>query len=255
MVMERVLEAAQPFLADRTVTGLVVGISMIGCCLDDGKVGVSYVLRDNLPNGCSAFPYAQQAEGSAAEAVAAWVVTGADDLQRAIGMAVLNAASQALDIPDDDSPLPFGLEIRPEDVIGMVGYIRPVAQRLKTQASQVYVFDRGLELAGGDEAIRPTESQPELLPQCDIVILSGTTAINGSLDVLLDMSKHAREIVLVGSSSPMFDAGFAGTGVTHLAGAWWKNENRREIFQIIAHAGGIKALSPYRIMKNQPVIR
>ena len=253
MMIERILEAAKPHLEGKKVSELVVGLSMIGCCLSDGKVGVAYMLRDSLPNGCSAFPYAQEVEGKPAEEIAKWVMTGADDAQRGIGAAVLSAASQSLDIPDDDSPQPFGVEIRPGDVIGMVGYIRPVAQRLKKIASEVLVFDWGVEQAGGDDEVTPCALQDQLLPKCDVVILSGTTTINGSIDGLLDMCTGAREIVLVGSSTPMFSAAFEGTGVTHLAGAWWKNEEKDKIFKIISQAGGIRALSEYIIMKNAPV--
>ena len=254
MIIERVLETARPYLVGKTVSELVVGLSMIGCYLSDGTVGVSYMLRDSLPNGCSAFPYALEVEGKPAEEIAQWVKTGEDDAQRGIGAAVLCAASQSLDIPDDDSPQPFGVDIRPSDKVGMIGYIRPVAQRLKKMASEVIVFDWGVEQAGGDDAVCSSALQDRLLPQCDVVILSGTTTINGSIDGLLDMCAGAREIVLVGSSTPMFSAAFTGTSVTHLAGAWWKNEFKDEIFRIISHAGGIRALSEYIIMKNAPVV-
>lgn len=253
MIMEKVLKEAQPYLAGKYLSDLVIGLSMIGCRLSDGTVGVAYLLRDALPNGCSAFPYALSAEGKPAAEIAAWVLTGEDDAQRGIGAAVLNAASQELSVPDDDSPLPFGLEIRAGDTVGMVGYIRPVAQRLKKSASEVIVFDRGVELAGGDEMIQPCALQEQLLPGCDIVILSGTTTINGTIDGLLELCGNAREVALVGTSTPMFAGGFAGTNVTHLAGAWWNNDSWEKIQKVISLAGGVRALSAYSTMKNQPV--
>lgn len=248
MLMERVLQAARPYLEGKTLQELAVGISMTACCLSDGSVGVSYVLRDSLPNGCSVFPYAQSVEGRLAEEIAAWIVEGTDDLQRGIGAAVLDAASQGLSIPDDDSPTPFGLDIESDDVVGMVGYIRPVAKKLSQNAKEMIIFDHGAWLEG-DPDVRPTDQQSQLLPGCDIVVLTGTTTINGTIDDLLAMCSKAREIVLVGTSTPMFPEGFSGSGVTRLAGAWWKNEEKDAIFKKVTLAGGVRSLSPHAIMK------
>lgn len=249
MIMESILQAAQPYLAGKTVTRTIVGISMIGCQLSDGTVGVSYTLRDSLPNGCSVFPMVQEVEGKPAEEIAKWTAYGKDDVLRGIGAAVLNAASHNLEIPDDDGSTPFGLSVQKTDIVGMVGYIRPVAAQLQKLAAELRIFDHGLYLTGEDEAIYPTEQQGKLLPQCDVVILSGTTAVNGTLDGLLPMCQKAREIVLVGSSTPMFPRGYADTKVTRLAGAWWKADKAEEIFKVISLAGGIRQLSPYRVMK------
>ena len=248
MLMERVLLSARPCLEGKTLRELVVGVSLTACCLSDGAVGVSYVLRDGLPNGCSVFPYVQAAEGRPAAEIAAWVVEGQDDLQRGIGAAVLDAASQGLDIADDDSPEPFGLRIESSDVVGMVGYIPPVAKKLAQRAGELIVFDHGAWLEG-DPDVLPTDQQSQLLPGCDIVVLTGTTTVNGTVDSLLAMCSKAREIVLVGTSTPMFPEGFRGSGVTRLAGAWWKNEDKAAVFKKVTLAGGIRSLSPHMIMK------
>lgn len=160
---------------------------MIGCQLSDGTVGVSYILRDSLPNGCSVFSMVQEVEGKPAEEIAKWTAYEKDDVLRGIGAAVLDAASHNLEIPDDDGSTPFGLSVQKTDIVGMVGYIRPVAAQLQKLAAELRIFDHGLYLTGEDEAIYPTEQQGKLLPQCDVVILSGTTAVNGTLDGLLPM--------------------------------------------------------------------
>ena len=242
MLMERVLAAAQPYLAGLTLDELAVGPSLIGCRLSNGAVGVSYLLRDALPGGCGAFPYAQTAEGQSAADIASWAASGQDDLQRGVGMAVLNAASQALDIDDDIKDPPFGLAVRPGEVVGMVGYIPPIAHKLAQKAEEMIIFDHGAWLEG-DPDVRPTDQQPLLLPRCDILVLTGTCAINGTIDSLLAMGEKAREIVLVGTSTPMFPQGFKGSGVTRLAGSWWNNGDKDYIFKQITLAGGIRSIS------------
>jgi len=252
MIMEKVLASAQECLAGKTVRDLAVGISLTVCELDGGDIGVSYVLRDSLPNGCSAFPYVREAVGKPACEIAEWIISGGDDLQRGIADAVLAAASRALEIPDDtdDPERPFGLEVKPEDTVGMIGLIPPVAEKLGRLAGRMIVFDEGLALHGGDPMIYPTERQPELLPVCDIVILSGTTVINQSIDSLLSMCSGSREIVMVGASTPMFPKGWADSRVTRLAGSWWDNTRKNEIFRLVSLASGIRELKEYVILKN-----
>ena len=252
MIMEKVLSSAQEYLAGKTVRDLVVGISMTACELDSGDIGVSYVLRDSLPNGCSVFPYAQEVIGKPAREIAEWIISGVDDLQRGIADAVLSAASRGLEISDDtDAPeKPFGMEVKTDDTVGMVGMIVPVAENLGRLAGRMIVFDEGLARHGGSPMIYPTAAQPRLLPGCDIVILSGTTVINQSIDSLLSMCIKSREIVMVGASTPMFPKGWVGSRVTRLAGSWWDNSRKDEIFRVISLGGGIRQLKEFVTLKN-----
>lgn len=244
-VKYRVLEAARPYLEGKTVKDLVVGISLIAVQLSDGAVGVSYVLRYALPPECGAFGYARNAIGMSAWDVARWSVEGEDNIARSIGGAVLSAASQSLDIADDtDDKCHYGMEITPEDTVGMIGFIKPVAKILAKQVKQLYVFDEGVSLYEGTVHVCGMDQQPVLLPQCTKMIITGSSTINGSIDGLLEMCANARQIALVGSSTPMFPEGWKGTNVVALAGSWWPAERKDDIFRIISQGGGIAQLRP-----------
>ncbi|NLZ31794.1 MAG: DUF364 domain-containing protein [Firmicutes bacterium] len=252
MIMEAVLKEAEPCLKGRTVSDLVVGISLIAAELDNGSLGVSYVLREGLQAGCSIFPYAQEVIGEEASCIAGWAVSGGDYVQKAIGFAVLGAASRALELEDAEKPgYPFGIEIKKTDTVGMIGYIKPVARMLMERTREVYIFDRGISICGGERgAVLPEKEQPRLLPECDVVLFSGTSLINGTTEKLLKMCSRAREVVMVGSTTPMFPRAFRGTGVTVLAGSWWKSGSKEEIFKKISLAGGISSLREYAIKKS-----
>ena len=252
MLIESVLAAAQPFLQGAVVRDAVIGISLLAVELDNGNIGVSYVLREDLESGCSIFPFGQQVIGQDAANIAEWAVSGGDSLQKAIGMAVLGAASQAQPLEDCDAPSrPFGVEVRDSDTIGLIGYIAPVAKVLGSKAKEVYIFDKGVSLRGGVKGIvKPMEDQALLLPTCDIVVLSGTTMINDSIDGLLQMCQNAREIIMIGASTPMFPAGFEHTKITVLAGSGWKSSEKNALFKGISLACGISELSAYAIKKS-----
>lgn len=250
VVVKNVLTAAKPYLEDKTVKDLVVGISLISCQLSDGSVGVSYVLRHGLPPGCSAFAYAKQAIGKPAAEIAVWLAEKEDYIGRSIGSAVLSAASQQIDIPDDDNPdKMFGIDFAAEDTVGMIGMIGPVAKALQSRVKEVIVFDESVSAFGGNVSIHPMSEQPLLLPKCSKMIITGSSTINGSIDGLLAMCPNATEIAMVGSSTPMFPQGWAGTKVTSLSGSWWKNEAKEEIFKAISCGSGIMELQPYMLKK------
>lgn len=251
MIIERILSAAEPYLEGRTIQDGVMGLSLIGIQLDNENLGLSYVLRETLPAGCSVFPYGHDLIGTSAIEAAHWALTGKEDLQRAIGMAVLTAASKSQNLKDvENAGQLFGLTVLPTDRVGMIGYIVPVAKELEQKAKEVIVFDMGMSLRGGSKGeVSPMEEQKSLLPTCDLVILSGTTVINHTIDQLLTLSQNAREVVLVGSSTPMFPEAFHGTNVTVLAGSWWVDDQKGAIFKEISLACGISRLHPYMIKK------
>ncbi len=249
---EQIYQASLPLLQGRMVTDLVVGLSLLAVELDEKDLGVGYVLRDDLGGGCSIFPYARKTVGMSAVDAGRWFVTGGDDVQRAIGGAVINAASTVLPLVDSDSQEhPFDLTLRPDNTIGMVGMVRPVVMRLHNFGCKWYIFDRGKCAQGNiSQDIYPMEQQRELLGQCDVVFLSGTTTVNGTVSDLLEMAQNAREVVLIGSSVPMIPAGFAGTNVSVLAGSWWRHEDKPEIFRLISQASGMMTLGRYMVKKN-----
>lgn len=252
MLIEEVLKEAKVVLEGVKIKDAVIGLSLIGIELNNSNIGVTYVLRESLRAGCSIFPYGQDLIGQKAWDIAQWVLTGADDLQRGIGMAVITAASRSLNLEDADTSVnPFSVAVRESDTVGMVGYIAPVAAQLGEKANEVIIFDKGISQCGGVHGnVMPVEEQEKLLPKCDIVVLSGTTMINGTFDRLWEMCRNAREIILMGSSCPMYPEAFQNTNVTVLAGSWWKSEYKNEIFKVISLAGGIRQLSSYSIKKT-----
>ena len=249
---QQIYDAALPLLKGRKLTDLVIGISMLAVELDNKDIAVSYVLRDELGGGCSIFSYASKAEGMDADEAAMWFVNGHDDVQRAIGGAVITAASHALELSDCNSPgKPFGVEVREGDKVGMVGNIRPAAMQLRKLGCKMIIFDKGSCKDGNaQEDIYPMELQSQLLPQCDMVFMSGTTTVNGTAAALTELCSNAREIVLIGSSVPMVPDGYKNTNVSILAGSWWNYEDKAQIFKLISQGAGMKDLSRYAIKKN-----
>ncbi len=245
-VKNQILNAARPYLTGKTVDDIVIGISLAACRLSDGSIGVSYILRNELPPECAAFGFAADLIGAPAEEAAELYVGGTDDVRRAIGDAVLTAAASLMpDVVDDDSSDAFGMNPAENDVVGMVGLIKPIAKQLMGKVGKLHIFDQGVFSYYGDDRVLPTELEEELLPLCNKVIITGSSTINGSIDGLLEMCANAEKVVIAGSSTPMIAEGWRNTNVTALAGTYWKPECKDEIFRAVSLGGGIAQLKAY----------
>ncbi len=251
IIAKKVIESSEPYLKDRIVTDLVIGLSLAAVQLDNGFVGVSYVHRDDLLPRCGS-GYSGDVIGKSAFDIASLLVKSLNpitSLDKTIASAILCAGSHAIDIPDDNSSKMFGVDFSANDTIGMIGNIAPVARSLENKGCKVIVFDKAMSDRGLGENIIAMEKQRELLPNCNKMLISGSAFINGTIDELLELTKDSEETIMVGTSTPMYPAGWQGTGVTVLAGSWWDSGEKEKLFKTISLAGGIPHLQELMIKK------
>lgn len=104
-----------------------------------------------------------------------------------------------------------GIDFRGKKV-GVVGHLGELIRRHRAEASEMYVF----ELAPKDELDLPAELEDELLPKCDIAVITGSALVNGTLPHLLDLCQNAYT-VLTGPSVPQCPA-LLNFGIDRLAG-------------------------------------
>lgn len=96
--------------------------------------------------------------------------------------------------------------------VGVVGHLKEMKRRYGGIAKKMYVF----ELNPKDEEDLPAEMEEELLPQCDIAVITGSSLVNGTLPHLLELCRNAYT-VLTGPSVPQCPA-LLDFGIDRLAG-------------------------------------
>jgi len=237
LMLQKVYQQALPRLEGKKVRDAVIGLELLAVELDDGAVGVAYVLRKELPAGCASLPEAGKINGMRAEVLASWMLDGKNPLRTALGLAACNAVAPYDELSPEAQDASSALEARPGDTLGMVGYIRPLAARLKHRVNRMIIFDRACS-----QDVYPEERQEELLPQCDLVVITSSSLINGTFSKVISLCSGAREIVLTGASTPMYPQAFEGTKVTVLAGCRWFPQHKREIFTGIAQAASLRQI-------------
>jgi len=246
MILERVYELALPEVTGKKIKEVRIGLELMAVELDDGSIGVTYVLRKEIGYACSALPQAGSLVGKPAEEIAGWALKGENVIASSMGLAVLNSVAEfdKLELLNNTPGVDavFSVEVQPTDTVGIIGHIGPVISGLKGKVGKLYIFERGMTIP---EQVYPESSQPELLPDCQVVFISSSSLINGTLESLLAYCTKARDVVMVGSSTPLYPEAFSGTGVSMLSGTRWLPANRENILTAISQSAGMRQLIKY----------
>lgn len=210
-----------------------IGLGYTAVQLTNGRCGLGYTLHEKEYESCCVVAEAGRLAGQKASELIPWMLQ-ADVTACAVGLATLNAVlpAPAAAVESDIAEL---LPVGPEDTVGMIGYFGPLAGPLKERARAFYVFERKPDPGYG---ILPESAAPELLPQCQVVVMSATTILNHTLERLLDLSKHAREIVILGPSTPFLPEVFRPRGVTMLSGL--QIVDAPQVLRIVSEGGGTR---------------
>ena len=242
-VTQRIIDCARERAAGIVVEDFCIGVGYTGIKLSDGSGGVSYTFRNDLGPGCGVLPGAGRIGVITAEKALDWALSK-NLAYASIGIAAANALlnrdyEQGQNITD-------AIECAPDDIVGMIGWFCPLVNRYK-DAKKLFVFERGARLAAnrGAAELRPEEDEESLLPECTKVVLTGTCFINKTADRLLSACRNAREITIVGASTPMCPQVLKEYGVTALAGT--RIADADLALKIVAHGGGGMDLSPASI--------
>lgn len=242
-VEERIRDSAKALTAGVTVERICIGVGYTAVILSDGRGGVSYTFRDALGSSCGVLQGAGKVAGIPAVQALDWI--GNPNLARAaIGIATANALFNGRF--RRGANIAEAVTCEPDDVVGMIGWFCPLVWKYQ-EAKSLYIFERhtdGVKPSGKAQILLDDQAYA-LLPQCNKVVLTGTSFVNGTADELLKACTGAKEIILVGASTPMCPEVLRDYGVTVLAGT--AITDAELALRICAEGGGGMDLSPASI--------
>ncbi len=231
--------------ADVPVREVVVGAFWTAVVLDSEprRCGLASVLRTRCYDENGEIPEAGGLARYTAHELAGWL-RSSSLLQSAIGMAAYNAL---LDVDEDACT-----EKNAEDLVvergqgrrvAIVGHF-PFVEQVRQTAAACWVLE--LEPRLGDFS---AEWAKDLIPQADVVALTGTSLLNGTFDGLLDLCRDDAFVVVLGPSTPLspllLDAGadaVCGTLVTD-SDRVVHSVSQGAHFRQIKRAGGLRLLT------------
>lgn len=191
--------------------------------LDDGALGLSYVLLDDTLARLRDADATLGLAGADALEVAGLFV-GADPMRRTLGFAAANALTRCLFDragwqPDVSADSLGALDAQPGEHIGMIGLFTPLLQRVLASGALLTVVELKAHLAGEHDGYRVTVDA-EALRACDKVLATGTLVLNDSLDRMLALCARARWIALIGPSMGCLPDALFARGVSLIGGSW-----------------------------------
>jgi uncharacterized protein len=154
--------------------------------------------------------------------------------ERAIGVASMSALSQPLLLPAQlqkrgfevpEKAEYFASQVRPDDITAVVGYGGGISQLLG-KCKELHVTDmRPREVFQGvliGERIEYTPSEPQVHPEKDnkavlskatVVIITGSSLVNGTFEELMSYTQNARLVIAYGASVGLIPDVFFEQGV------------------------------------------
>lgn len=255
-VVERILRALRG--TDTTVVAdVVVGRKYTAVRLDDGGVGVALTQHPEWSEGCCGDRIAPTRVPPQVGALCAAFVgrplaglverlQSDDPVAAAAALAGVNALVNRAEVPLLPGDLLAHLKVRPTDVVGMIGFFGPLVGPLRARSRELHIFERREE-----EGCLEAELALELLPSCDIAIITSGTITNGTLDALLEAASSCREVVMAGASTPMLPGAFVGTPVTWLSGS--VVADAQAVLDVVRGGGGRRDFNRFLIKGNLPV--
>lgn len=237
-IPERLLQYLGPSLRGRSVADLRLGLLYAAVRFADGATGVAHLLTQPSGGPCRPLRGAGQLAGTPAEEVARWVLSR-DPTEASVGLAALNAAATGTQRPDEVGDIRDLLPISPSDRVAMIGYFAPLLPWLRKTGAHLDILDiKPID----DPSVRPAEDAAAVLPECDVALISATAIINHTLDGLLVLCQSARDIVLLGPSTPMVPQVFGSTAVTLLAGV--EVTDGQGMLRIVSEGGSTRQFGP-----------
>lgn len=191
--------------------------------LEDGSLGLSYVLLDDSLAALASGAVTQGLIGADALELAQWW-RDREGAARTLGFAAVNALSRHLFnragfVPPAAPDSIAGLDPQPGEHIGMVGFFPPLVKQVIASGARLTVLELRADLAGEHAGFRVT-TDPTALQSCDKVLSTSTVLLNHTLDSVLANCQRARRIALVGPGAGCLPDALFERGITTLGGTW-----------------------------------
>jgi hypothetical protein len=231
MIIKEILESAEASLKERIVEEVRIGLGYTAVKLDDGSCGLAATLRQEITGCCSLVERAGELSGCQADSLSKLALS-TDVLESAVGLATINASINK-DVKNNTSAPIEALEIGKAHVVGMIGYFDPLIEPIQQRCKKLYVFERK---PFEKEFVYPDWAATLILPECDIVIISGTTLINKTIDHLLELCRG--KVAILGPSSPLSPI-FKKHGVAFVFGTVVRDADK--LLNIVSQGGGTRS--------------
>jgi uncharacterized protein (DUF4213/DUF364 family) len=220
--VEAIQDIAPKEIATNVIERAVVGLFFTGVKLSTGHVGACATPIKAIPDAvcCPSSAHAMPFPGKMRGRRAADFldeVRQQDGIRRAVGIATMNALAALCweQRPHPDIDLEVGIDafdaagIRPGQIVVVVGAFVPFLRALKKRGQPYLVLEQDPATLKADEMpfYRHAAQAPAVVPLADVLLITGVTLLNDTLDEILAAARPDACKVVVGPTvGPVPDA-------------------------------------------------
>ena len=210
-----------------TIERAAVGLFFTGVKLSNGVAGICATPIKTIPeavccpSSAMAMPFPGKLRGRPAFDLAREAL-GENGIRRAIGIAAMNALADVCwrRRPHPEAELRLGVDafdatdIRAGDKVVVVGAFVPFLRALRQRRQAYLVLEQDPATLKADELpfFRPAEEAGAVVPEADVLLITGTTLINDTLEGLLALARPEARVTMVGPTVSLLPDAFLRRG-------------------------------------------
>ena len=233
-----------------TVERIAVGLFFTGAKLSNGAGGVSYTPVKDIPQAVccpsSAGRIFDPVKINGMKAAAVLAALPSDEpIKAAIAIATLNALSAICwerGLNDNyhiqmNTDAVDVVRMPAESSVAVIGAFVPILRKLKTRGGRWWVIEQDPQTLKSDEMDHfiPADRSDETIAAADVLIITGVTLVNHTLEPILKAARPDAEIAVVGPTASMLPEALFESGARVVGGVWVKKSD--ELLNVLA-AGG-----------------
>lgn len=215
------------------VERVVIGLFFTGVKLSSGTAGACATPLRMIPeavccpSSAMAMPFPGKLRGRQALDLVA-EIDAKSGIRRAVGVATLNALADMCwnRRPHPEVDLIPGVDaydavsIKPGDRVVVVGAFVPFLRALKQAGQAFTVLEIDPQTLKPDELpyFRPADQAAAVVPSAEVVLVTGTTLLNDTLEGLLGLCRNDARVAVVGPTVSLLPDAYLRRGVDVLGG-------------------------------------
>jgi uncharacterized protein (DUF4213/DUF364 family) len=222
-----------PELDDIRVERAVIGLFFTGVKLSTGHAGACATPIKSIPeavccpSSAMAMPFPGKLKGRPARDAIKEAFSD-HGIRRGVGIAAVNALAELCweRRPHPLVELQRGIDafdantFHPEDQTVVVGAFVPFLKELKRRKQSFLVLEKDPGTLKAEEMpfYRPAEMAREMVPLADVLLVTGTTLLNDTLEDLLSWARPEARVTVVGPTVGLLPDAFLKRGADYLGG-------------------------------------
>jgi len=230
---------------DLVISDVRIGVFLTAVLLSDGSTGVASTNNDALSN-----PYVKERDFGkfspskikGQKIIELFNKSSNLKIMDTLKVAVLNALSSRIisknnyKIIEGTDPIDL-IDMTPPKTISIVGAFQSYIKKVAATKNKLYVLELDENALNEDQKqfYIPADKYSEILPHSDIIIITGLTLVNNTIDKLLETISPPANVIVTGPSSSMVPDILFKKGVNTVGGT--RITNAELLFKLVSEAG------------------